>query len=370
MSDEWVHPVRLRDRCVAAAGASLLAAFIVNPLDVVKTRMQARAAEINRVPVPERSFFETKNSITYIPVRRSTPFSAKRTEKTALCDLQKGNLPQSCASRRSWTVASCPGACIRSPGSPQNKCLTPLSMWSTLRCIVQQEGYMVLWRGVYTSMLISVPMVGLYMPLYDYLRTTMPSDSAYAPPVAGVASRTLAVFCVAPLELVRTRIQASKELAHQAARHTFSEFKSHVNTVGFVRSMPKLWTGFAATLARDVPFSAVYWASAEPIRTSLLSQYEQVSRGQLLYANLVAGTVAGAVAAAITTPFDVIKTRMQVSSVDSQRLNSVLYQVYKEEGWRGLFTGLGPRAARAAPACAIVISCYEFLKTALAEWNT
>jgi solute carrier family 25 protein 39/40 len=40
-------------------------------------------------------------------------------------------------------------------------------------------------------------------------------------------------------------------------------------------------------------------------------------------------------------------------------------EVYEADGLRGLFAGVKPRAYRAAPACAIVISCYEFLKRAL-----
>ncbi len=57
-----------------------------------------------------------------------------------------------------------------------------------------------------------------------------------------------------------------------------------------------------ATLARDVPFSAIYWASLEPIRCRLLPRDRPVSKGQVLAANLVAGSLGGALAAAITTP--------------------------------------------------------------------
>jgi solute carrier family 25 protein 39/40 len=47
------------------------------------------------------------------------------------------------------------------------------------------------------------------------------------------------------------------------------------------------------------------------------------------------------------------------------RVFNILKDVYHREGMEGLFSGLKPRAARAAPACAIVISVYELLKSYL-----
>ena len=60
--------------------------------------------------------------------------------------------------------------------------------------------------------------------------------------------------------------------------------------------------GVGATLARDVPFSAIYWGSLEPIRRSLLPSDQGATAGQILAANCCAGGLGGAAAAAITTP--------------------------------------------------------------------
>ena len=49
--------------------------------------------------------------------------------------------------------------------------------------------------------------VGVYLPLYDYLMGRMDSLGWYAPLVAGASSRTAAVLCTSPLELLRTRAQ-------------------------------------------------------------------------------------------------------------------------------------------------------------------
>ena len=57
-------------------------------------------------------------------------------------------------------------------------------------------------------------MVGIYFPLYDALTARLEAASAwvapYAPLLAGSAARTVAVLCTSPLELIRTRMQASR----------------------------------------------------------------------------------------------------------------------------------------------------------------
>ena len=51
--------------------------------------------------------------------------------------------------------------------------------------------------------------MGIYLPLYDYLLTKMQRLGPYAPLAAGAAARMAAVLCTSPLELIRTRMQAS-----------------------------------------------------------------------------------------------------------------------------------------------------------------
>ena len=67
---------------------------------------------------------------------------------------------------------------------------------------------------------------------------------------------------MSPLELLRTRIQASSNSSY---RHIYGSIKTLVYENGF----KSLWRGLSSTLWRDVPFSAIYWFSYEKTFTLL-----------------------------------------------------------------------------------------------------
>ncbi|KAK9815798.1 hypothetical protein WJX72_009672 [[Myrmecia] bisecta] len=236
----------------------IASALVVNPLDVVKTRMQAQAAAAagQRLAAPHLL------------------------EKIA--------------------VAGCSPSCHPATGAAcyTADCFAYGSTLDGMRKIVRREGTMMLWRGTDVALLMAVPMLN--------------------------RGNGLAVN---------------------------------------IRSM---YTGVGATLARDVPFSAIYWGLLEPIRSSLTpTDGRHIPHSETLGINFLAGCIGGAAAAAITTPLDVVKTRVQLTENQHRRmpiLRTMQEIAQGGGGPRGLFVGAGPRAARAAPACAIVLACYEGIK--------
>ena len=75
-----------------------------------------------------------------------------------------------------------------------------------------------LWHGVNVSMLISVPMICMYLPMYDNLMAELSTSTTYAPLVAGSAARSVAVVATSPLELLKTRIQAAGAATHATSK--------------------------------------------------------------------------------------------------------------------------------------------------------
>lgn len=77
----------------------------------------------------------------------------------------------------------------------------------------------------------------------------------------------------------------------------------------------------------------------------------------------------------MTAPFDVAKTVKQiefgdkvlyaekpVSSLPKVGTFAILSKIFHENGLRGIFAGVIPRVVKVAPACAIMITSFEYSK--------
>ena len=172
---------------------------------------------------------------------------------------------------------------------------------------------------------------------------------------SGALARIIAVFAVSPLELIRTKMQAQKMAFNQVKTALAFTVKSEGLRKG-------LWKGVGASLLRDVPFSAIYWPFYEYLKPSKF-QFSQ---------NFIAGAVAGSIASAVTLPADVIKTRLQLELGETGLKKGnleVARDIVKNQGIRGLYTGIVPRVLKVAPACAIMISSYEYCKKYFKQHN-
>lgn len=81
------------------------------------------------------------------------------------------------------------------------------------------------------------------------------------------------------------------------------------------------------------------------------------------------------IAAFMTAPFDVVKTHRQIEfgekvlyaehpakSLPKAHTLAILKRIYGRNGLQGIFAGVTPRIAKIAPACAIMITSFEYGK--------
>jgi solute carrier family 25 protein 39/40 len=198
------------------------------------------------------------------------------------------------------------------------------------------------------------------MLTYDHLlNKTIPTISptpALTPLISGILARTSITALLSPLELIRTNLQSTPLSPDKP--HTLRSVLVSVRALVRMHGPTHLWRGLGSTLWRDVPFSGIYWASYEGWKGVLARRrYEGTP------AAFVSGAVSGISAALVTSPFDVIKTRRQAMVMASASKTTstlpLIKEVIQTEGVSALFAGLGPRMFKIAPACGIMIACFE-----------
>lgn len=212
--------------------------------------------------------------------------------------------------------------------------------------------------------LIGVPSSTFYMLTYDQLlRIWLPPLSPWpslTPMFAGITARTFISTVASPLELIRTNLQSTPPSPDNP--HTLRSVLSDVRGIAREHGLRALWRGVGPTLWRDVPFSGIYWFGYEEIKRSLASKGYAGA-----HVAFISGALSGTTAAVVVSPFDTLKTRRQAivmsamagGSSTTTSLIGLCKNIVRTEGVSALYAGLTPRIAKIAPACGIMISCFE-----------
>lgn len=128
-----------------------------------------------------------------------------------------------------------------------------------------------------------------------------------------------------------------------------------------------LYKGASACLLRDVPFSAIYFPTYNHLKRDFFGESATKKLGVLHL--LSAGAIAGMPAAYLTTPCDVIKTRLQVEARKGETkytsLRHCAKTIYQEEGFRAFFKGGPARVLRSSPQFGFTLAAYEVLQKSL-----
>jgi solute carrier family 25 aspartate/glutamate transporter 12/13 len=125
-----------------------------------------------------------------------------------------------------------------------------------------------------------------------------------------------------------------------------------------------LYKGASACLLRDVPFSAIYFPTYNHLKRDYFGESQTKSLGIIQL--LTAGAIAGMPAAYLTTPCDVIKTRLQVEArkgeASYKSLRHCAATIFRDEGFKAFFKGGPARILRSSPQFGFTLAAYEVLQ--------
>ncbi|KAL8971819.1 MAG: hypothetical protein Q9183_000864 [Haloplaca sp. 2 TL-2023] len=233
--------------------------------------------------------------------------------------------------------------------------------------VVKNEGFKGLYSGVLPQLVGVAPEKAIKLTVNDLIRghfTDKESNKIWWPHeiIAGGSAGACQVIFTNPLEIVKIRLQVQGEMAKHAdvPRRSAMWIVKNLGLVG-------LYKGASACLLRDVPFSGIYFPAYNHLKRDLFGESPSKKLGIIQL--LTAGAIAGMPAAYLTTPCDVIKTRLQVEARKGETkytsLRHCASTVYREEGFKAFFKGGPARVLRSSPQFGFTLAAYEVLQKVL-----
>ncbi|CAH7687986.1 mitochondrial carrier protein PET [Phakopsora pachyrhizi] len=219
-------------------------------------------------------------------------------------------------------------------------------------------------RGVYKGLgsvaVGSAPGAALFFTTYEQFKRKIIPNLApnLSTPVVHMISASLgevaACLVRVPIEVVKQRQQVSAYGLGTSSLHALRL----IIRKGGIKS---LYQGFGITISREVPFALLQFPLYESLKLYATERGGFDSPDSLpFYITAGSGSVAGSISAALTTPLDVIKTRIMLSKdVGSVKFRKIIVESYRCEGFKMFWRGVVPRTIWIGFGGAVFLGVYE-----------
>ncbi|XP_020191761.1 uncharacterized protein [Aegilops tauschii subsp. strangulata] len=263
------------------------------------------------------------------------------------------------------------------------------NIFQMVRTVWASDGLRGFYRGISPGVTGSLATGATYFGVIESTKTWLENNNPnlsghWSHFIAGGIGDTLGSFIYVPCEVMKQRMQvqgSSKSWALNATKGNVSQSPG-TQMYGYYNGMfhagssiwrdhgvKGLYAGYGSTLARDVPFAGLMVTFYEGLKElTVYGKRKYLPDSDLQVSNsfegLVLGGLSGGFSAYLTTPLDVIKTRLQVQG-STTRYDGWLDAIKKTwgaEGVNGLFKGSVPRIIWYIPASAFTFMAVEFLR--------
>lgn len=203
-------------------------------------------------------------------------------------------------------------------------------------------GFGGIYKGIGPAAAGSSPTAALFFVTYESIKAflshhTTKEQAPFIHMAAASCGEIVACLIRVPVEIAKQRRQA---LLVKSGVSSFEVLCQAFKQEGLRKGV---YRGFGTTIMREVPFSFIQF----PLWEYLKLHWEPYTGLPLTPISVsICGAISGGIAAGLTTPLDVIKTRIMLAEPGSKNSTSALKiakSIFKEKGFRGLFAGFVPR---------------------------
>lgn len=221
-------------------------------------------------------------------------------------------------------------------------------------------GFHGVYKGVGSVVVGSAPGAAVFFSSYETMKKILPFSDRLAPVnhmISASVAEVAACLIRVPTEVIKTRTQTSTYgMLGQSSLAAARLVLTNDGWRGFYR-------GFGSTIMREIPFTSLQFPLYELLKLQLSRRVGRTP----LYAHeaAVCGSIAGGFTAAVTTPLDVLKTRVMLDLRDptNEKLPSLgrrFRTIYATEGVKALFSGVVPRTLWISAGGAVFLGVYEW----------
>jgi len=191
--------------------------------------------------------------------------------------------------------------------------------------------------------------------------TTTTSDWKKSMICGSIAGAVQSVV-ICPMEHVKCRLQIASAASN-------SSLLGVVDQIVASHGIRGLYRGMTVTAWREIPAFGLYFSSYDYVKEQLISMSSSPQNNNNSnnnntnnWASAGAGGFAGCLTWCVVYPLDVLKTRIQTSSLHQKMpIWSTTRQILEQpNGWKSLFRGLNVTLLRAFPVNGIIFPVYEY----------
>ncbi|XP_030550836.1 solute carrier family 25 member 44 [Rhodamnia argentea] len=281
------------------------------------------------------------------------------------------------------TVALYPVSVVKTRLQVATKDTLERDALAVLRGILKTDGVPGLYRGFGTVITGAIPARIIFLTalettkvatfkMVETMKLAEPTQAAIANGLAGMTASVFSQAVFVPIDVVSQKLMVQGYSGHARYSGGLDVVRKVLQSDG-IRG---LYRGFGLSVMTYAPSSAVWWASygsSQRVIWRLLGhgpglQEAPPSNWTIMSVQAAGGIIAGATASCITTPLDTVKTRLQVMGLEKRTsVRKVVRNLIAEDGWTGLYRGLGPRFFSMSAWGTSMILTYEYLKRLCAK---
>jgi solute carrier family 25 iron transporter 28/37 len=234
---------------------------------------------------------------------------------------------------------------------------------SAITSITRTEGVGRLYRGVTAVVAAAIPSHAVHFGVYELVKHKLigSAQAGHYPlytAIAGAAATCAHDAVVTPLDVVKQRLQMENS--------PYSGVLQCVKSIIRREGWSTFYASYPTTVIMNIPFMMVHFVVYESMKQFISHDSKQST----LKEQIIAGGTAGAAAGFISTPFDVVKTRIQTQQ-EAKKLGAIeiVKQIYREERFKGFLRGGRARVLYFLPSSAICFTTYETVKRLLKQYS-